>query len=707
MDRLFHGGDYNPDQWLDNPEILADDIAFMQQAKTNTFSVGIFAWSALEPSEGEFHFGWLDKVMDDIAGFGGGVILATPSAARPAWLAEKYPEALRTNARREKMLFGGRHNHCFSSPVYREKTALINRKLAERYKDHKALIMWHVSNELSGECHCDLCRMSFQKWLEKKYNSISALNKAYWSAFWSHSFTCFSQVDPPSPIGEEFLHGLNLDWKRFVTDQTIDFYRNEIAPLREVTPDITITTNFMGEISPSHPHPHPFAGLDYAKFANEVDIVTWDAYPPWHNDYETTAHLASKLAFLNDYYRSLKGKPFLVLESTPSLVNWHPVNKAKRPGMHLLSSVACVAHGADGIMYFQWRQSRGSSEKLHGAVVGHDNSTENRVFKDVAALGAVLENIKEVKGSQTPAKVAILFDMENMWALDDAQGFTRENKKYAETVHVHYKSFWERNIPVDVITKDKDMSTYELVILPMLYMTSLTQMSALASYVKGGGNLVSTYMLATADDNDLAHPGFPAALQDLFGINVLETDTLYPTDRNSVIMKSGDSYEAFDYCAVTELRGAEELGVYGCDFYNGRPVVTMNEFGKGRAYFIGARTGRDFLDDFYGGIYRCEMPIAADAGVSVQVRESDQCRYYFVMNFTEEQKEVSLEVAMRDIVSGSELEAGKYFLEAYGVFVLRVNYNLPKILSHTQAVRAADANVLGQASRPLSSSIID
>lgn len=675
--RLLHGGDYNPDQWLNYPEILADDIELMQKAHTNTFSVSIFAWSALESTEGNFHFDWLDKIIENIAKIDGNVILATPSGARPAWLSASYPEVLRVNARRERMLHGGRHNHCFSSPVYREKVEIINTKLAERYGNYPSLLMWHISNEYGGECHCPLCQENFRNWLKVKYGDINTLNHAYWSAFWSHTYNDFSQVESPSPIGESGLHGLTLDWKRFVSDQTINFYRHEIAPLRKITPNIPITTNFMGEVT----NPHPFAGLDYAKFAKEVDIISWDAYPRWHNDYETTEFLASKLAFLNDYFRTLKDIPFLVLESTPSMVNWHPVNKAKRPGMHMLSSMACIAHGSDSMMYFQWRKSRGSSEKLHGAVVDHDNSAENRVFKDVAAVGQALEKIPEIKGSKTPAKVAVLYDVENLWALSDAQGYhggmDYNDKKYPQTLHAHYRAFWKRDIPIDVVTKDKNLTKYDLVIAPMLYMTSEETMEKLAVYVEGGGRLVSTYMLGVANENDLVHlGGFPQKLRDVFGIRIVETDTLYPKDRNA-IMWGGKQYEAFDYCAIIETCGARTLGTYADDFYSRTPAVTMNGYGEGFAHFIGARTNEDFLDDFYNIFIEklglsCSL-ISAQDGVSVQMRENGENIYYFAMNFTEKGRQMTLETEMQDMLSGKMLQSGIYDMKPYGVHIFKNN----------------------------------
>ena len=314
---FLHGGDYNPDQWKDTPEIWEEDMRLMKLAHCNAMSVGIFAWSSLEPEEGHFTFDWLDEIMDKLAKNGGYAVLATPSGARPAWMSFKYPEVLRVQANRQRILHGARHNHCYTSPIYREKTRIINRKLAERYKDHPALLIWHVSNEYGGECHCDLCQAAFREWLKVKYEGdLDKLNRAWWTGFWSHTYTDWSQIESPAPHGERSVHGLNLDWKRFVTDQTIDFFKSEIAPLKEVTPDIPVTTNFMGT----------YTGLDYWKFARELDVVSWDNYPMWHGE-QPDWELGAKIGFVHDINRSLRGgKPFMLMESTPSMVNWAPVN---------------------------------------------------------------------------------------------------------------------------------------------------------------------------------------------------------------------------------------------------------------------------------------------------------------------------------------------------------------------------------------------
>ena len=671
--RLLHGGDYNPDQWLDYPDTLKDDLRLMKLANVNTMTVGIFAWSALEPTEGNYNFEWLDKIIDDVYNQGGRVILATPSGARPAWLSEKYPEVLRTNDRREKMLHGGRHNHCFSSPIYREKTQKMNYKLAERYGNHPALIMWHVSNEYSGDCHCELCQENFRDWLKNKYKTIENVNKAWWGPFWSHTYTDWSQIESPSSIGENAVHGLNLDWKRFVTDQTIDFYENEAKPLRELTPNVPITTNFMADTDDLI----PFQSLNYDKFSKHVDILSWDCYPAWHNDWETTKDLATKVGFINDLYRSLKQQPFLIMECTPSGVNWHNGNKAKRPGMHTLASMQLLAHGSDSVLYFQWRKSRGSSEKFHGAVIDHDNSEENRVFKEVSQVGEILDKIKEIKGSMKQSKVAIIYDWENDWALKDAQGFGKESRRYPQTLQSHYKYFWDKNISVDVVTPQQDLSKYSLVVAPMMYMMTEETMDRFRDYVKNGGVLVGSYLSGLVNETDLTYlGGWPKTLQETYGIDAKEIDTLYPKDKNSIKF-GNESFEVVDYCTIIEAKEAEVLAKYEEDFYKNTPAITKNNLEKGKAYFIGARTNQEFLSKFYDEIVK-DLHInevedfISEGGISIQIRENKDAKYYFVMNFTEEEKNIGIKGSYLNLISGKMMERLN-LMKPYDVYVLKKN----------------------------------
>ena len=288
--KLLHGGDYNPEQWLDYPEILEQDLAYFKKARINEVSLGMFSWAFLEPEEGVFRLERLKEVIDRLYENEIVVMLSTPTAARPRWMAEKYPEVLRVNAARERNLYGERHNHCYTSPVYREKTRIINTKLAEMFKDHPGVISWHISNEYGGECHCPLCQEAFRGWVKKKYGTLERLNRAWNTGFWSHTYQSFDQVESPSPKGDSSLHGLNLDWKRFVTDQTADFVKWEIKALRDAGAEQPSTINMM----------YNFTGLNYYKFADVIDFVSWDNYPTWHKEAETVTAMDTEKAVLSD-----------------------------------------------------------------------------------------------------------------------------------------------------------------------------------------------------------------------------------------------------------------------------------------------------------------------------------------------------------------------------------------------------------------------
>lgn len=661
---FLHGGDYNPDQWQDYPEVLKEDMRLMKLANCNSMSVGIFAWAALEPEEGKYDFSFLDQAMDDIYDSGGRVILATPSGARPAWMSQKYPQVNRVTENRERRWFGLRHNHCFTSPVYREKVTQINTLLAERYANHPALIGWHVSNEYSGACHCDLCREAFRAWLKRKYGTLQRLNAQWWSAFWAHTYTDWSQIDPPSPLGERCVHGLYLDWRRFVTDQTIDFYKNEIVPLRKFTPDVPITTNFMGFSTV----------LDYRAFAKEVDFVSHDAYPTWRGD-ESDILRASEVSMRYDLNRSLKHKPFVQMECTPSNVNHHEYNKLKRPGAHMLSSMQIVAHGGDAVLYFQWRKNRGSWEKFHGAVVDHVGNENTRVFREVSEVGARLKKLDAVLGTMTESRVALISDWSNRWALDNAQGFQKNDKKIHATLSKHYHPMWKRGINTDIIGEDDDFSCYDIIIAPMLYITSDNMIDKLERFVKNGGTLLCTYMLGMVNENDLCHlGGFPGGrLKDVFGIWNEEIDTLYPNDKNSVTF-NGVTYDAVDYCELIHAQGAEVLATYNDDFYKGMPALTVNNYGKGKAYYIAFRDSGDFTDvvterlltecgvtsDFDG-----ELPY----GLTAHSRTDGENLYVFLQNFST--KPLTTSTAYTWVtVDGEQSVGGEITLDSYETLIL-------------------------------------
>lgn len=669
--KLLHGGDYFPEQWQTQPETIKEDFAYFKQANINTVTVGMFAWSILEPEEDHFNFAWLDQVFDLAEENGIKVILGTPSGARPNWLASKYPDVLRVNSRLERNLFGGRHNHCFTSVNYRERVRIVNEKLAERYGQRESLLMWHLSNEYSGECHCEQCQSAFRHWIQEKYGTLEAVNQAYWNTFWSHTYTDWQQIHSPTEVGEMAVHALNLDWRRFVTDQTIDFYLHEKAALQRYSDDVPVTTNFMADTE----HLIPFQALDYSKFSQVVDVVTWDCYPAWHNDWESEANLALKVGFINDLYRSLKEQPFLIMESSPSFVNWHDVNRPKRPGMHQLASMQLLAHGSDSVLYFQMRASKGSSEKFHGSVIGHVPPERNRVYQEVATLGQRMAELDGLVGSMKQSEVAVYYDWENDWALQDIQGFSKTGMHYHRTLHDHYRPFWQQDVNVDVITKNNAFEGYKLLIMPMVYLHSEDLLEKIQTFVKSGGTVVYTYLSGMANETDLVYEGGTlAGLQDLLGVIINETDVYYPSQTNQLLL--GDAtYQVHDYATVFERTSAEAIAYYGSDFYQGEAAVSVNYYGDGQAYFIGARTGDDFLATFYTDLLE-QLNISSNSltkssqDVLVQTREAiDGTVYYFAMNFSNQLQSVDLSPNLVDVSTGQEVETS-LDLQAFEVKVL-------------------------------------
>ena len=632
--KLLHGGDYNPEQWLDRPDILEQDIELMKKARVNTVTLGVFSWSVLEPEEGVFNLDWLADIIHNLYANGIRTILATPSAARPAWLAHKYPEVRRVRADRVRELYNRRQNYCYTSSIYREKVRAIDQKLAQRFGDDPAVILWHISNEMGGDCHCALCQAEFRHWLQARYGTLAALNKAWNARFWSHDYTDWEQIESPAPQGENAVQALALDWKRFVSDRHIDFLKFERDTVKEMAPNAKFTVNMM----------YRFDGIDYFKMAKEIDVASWDNYPTWHKPSETVEETALDTAMMHDLFYSMKDKPFLLMESSPSFTNWQPVSKQKKPGIAELAALQTVAHGADSVLYFQWRASRGAEEKLHGAVIGHDGREDARSFTETAQVGQELEALAEITAVKREKQAAIVHDWQNKWALEGSCGPRNAGMGYWDELKRHYNALAREGIAVEFVDQNADLTGYGLVVVPMLYLLTDAFAKKLCAFAQSGGTVIVTYWSGVVDESDLCRLGdTPYGLTELLGLRRTEIDGMYDGETRRCVPSAGCTLPAAlastlcEVAALDEKDPAEPLSLYEEDYFAGHPAAAVHRYGKGRAYYLASRFDEAFYRAFYHDAAKeiglsPAWPEALPEGVLAVRRGS----FVFVQNCTEQ-----------------------------------------------------------------------
>lgn len=668
VSKILYGGDYNPEQW--DEEVWAEDMRLFKIAHIDVVTLNVFSWASLQPSENEYDFSKLDKIMNMVRENGLKVCMATSTAAHPAWMARKYPDILRVENNGMKRAFGARHNSCPNSPTYRKYSVALATKIAERYKDYENIVAWHVSNEYGGECFCENCAKAFRNWLKAKYCTIDNVNRAWNTSFWSHTFYDFEEIVPSDFRSEEFpywvdgsprtnFQGITLDYKRFLSDSMLDCFILEKDALKKVTPHIPVTTNFMGW----------YKGLDYNKWAKNMDFVSWDNYPESNAD-------PSFAASFHDVVRGMKdGMPFCLMEQSPSVSNWHQYCKIKRPGVMRLLSYQAVAHGSDTVMFFQMRQSQGACEKYHSAVISHAGHENTRLFKELTALGEELDIMGgQTLGTTISSKVAIIMDWENWWAAEMSAGPSKLIN-YISEIQSFYKALFDNKVSVDFVRTDSDFSKYSLVIGPLLYMNKEGFDEKIREYVNNGGCYITTYFSGYVDENDrVLLGGFPGKQKDILGIWVEESDALPPEENNSFIYK-GNEYVAGTLCDIMHPEGAEEISVYTREFYAGTPVITKNKFGKGTVYYIGTHSEDAFYSRFLSDICKelsinpiCDVP----REVEVTMRENEKSRFYFFLNHGETPKEINVPEKGTDIISNKVYSDNDIlFLNAKDVVIIK------------------------------------
>lgn len=625
--RMRYGADYNPEQWP--RDVWRDDMRLMREAGVNIVSLGIFSWALLEPRPGVWDFSWLDEVIDLLHENGIDVDLATATASPPPWLTRLHPEVLPQTADGTVLSPGARQHWRPTSPVFRDYALRLTEALAERYGSHPALVAWHVSNELG--CHnlydfSDDAARAFRVWLQQRYGSLDALNDAWGTAFWSQHYGAWDEILPPRVAPTQRNPGQQLDFERFSSDAVRDHLRAEAAVLRAITPDVPLTTNFMVAQN--------VRDIDYATWTGDVDFVSNDHYlrpgELGRDDLSFWANLTGNLA---------EGRPWFLMEHATSAVNWREVNPPKRSGELVRDALTHVAHGADAVCYFQWRQSRAGGERYHSGMVPHAGA-DSRVFRDVVALGAQLRELAPVTGSRRErARVALVFDYESWW-VSGRDSHPSDALQYDVELLAWYRALLDAGVRVDVLPVAAAFDKYDVVVAPMLHVVPDTLRRRLEEVVRDGRHLVTTYFSGTVDEHDRVWlGGYPGALRDLLGVTVEEFVPLLPGA--PVRLASGAVATTWSERIVRLGADVEVLDTYADGDLAGAPAVTRRRVGGGSATYVStdvARSGaRGVIETLAAEVAALRGDaLAADGRLEVIVRHSADARYVFLANRTDD-----------------------------------------------------------------------
>ncbi len=678
---MYFGVDYHPEHWVypydgtkENPEgRWKRDAELMAECGVNVVRMGEFCWGLYEREEGKYDFDWMERCIDVMRHEGIKVVLATPSAAPPMWLARKHPEILPLDQRGLPLASGTRHACCKNSDVFWQHTQRIIGAMADAFGKNPQLIAWQIDNGLGGhntECSYNPATLvDWHGWLEAKYETVEQLNDRLGLRFWGQVVTRFEDVPMPLQAPAPHNPALVLDWHRFSSDTCVAFVRMQAELLRERTPDIPVTTNLraMSRL------------FDQFHLAETLDFVSMDSNA-------TTRHRASENAMDIDLIRSLKRAGsrtpddtggFWVMEQKAGQVSWQDVNSLVRPGVVRLFTFQSIARGANGVLYFFWRQPRIGSEKFYGGVLTHDGRGDNRVFEEIKQVGSEVQRVAElIRDTRVVPEVAILYSHDSEWALRYPVQPTR-HFNLRQHVQLFYNALHDRNIPVDFARPGDDLSQYRLVIAPSLHLLSGAETDRLRLFVHNGGTLVATCNTGLVDENNIASAtGFPHDLTDLFGLEVREFEVLAPDEENHLILKgnfpTSHAHTARIWCDLIEPADCQVIGTYAKDFFAGRPALTLKTYGLGKAVYLGTISQQNFYFDlvtWLRGLAGVSMLLKVPESVEVSLRQNGDRRVYFLLNQNNSPVRINFFKPVQDFLTGRPI-SGHHDLPAHGVLVL-------------------------------------
>lgn len=638
--RLAYGADYNPEQWPES--YWPQDIELMRAAGVNLVSVGIFSWALLEPKEGLYEFGWLDRIIDLLDEAGIAVDLANASATPPPWFSRRYPESLLVDVNGVRRSYGGRQSVCPSSVQYRAASAALTAAIADRYAEHRAVAMWHVHNEYgchNWSCYCDASAEAFRGWLRTRYSDLDALNEAWGTSFWSQHYYDWAEIIPPrTPAYRTFANPTQqLDFARFCSDELLDCFRAEAAVIRSRAAQ-PVTTNFMQFFKP----------LDYWTWSQEQDLVSNDHYRMAEGLGPGGA--THDLAMSADLIRSLSdGAPWLLMEHSTSAVNWQPRNPAKPAGQMIRDSITHVARGADGDLFFQWRASRAGAEKFHSAMLPHAG-TDSARWREVVELGGHLRSLAKVVGSTAKTRVAITFDWNAWWGVE-LDSHPSVEVGMMNQIRPWHRALWEQGVVCDFVHPDRDLDAYDVVLVPALYLCSDSGAANIAGVVARGGSVVVGYFSGIVDGDDhIRLGGYPGAFAELLGVRVEEFSPLPAGEQVGLTV----SIELAASTASQCTRWTEHLTGVGVDVdvmatfdngnFAGQPAITRRSrgaadgAGSGAAWYVATELSPQLLKSMLGNVCRSAGVTPAlefptwPSGLDTVIRRNVDTSFLFAVN---------------------------------------------------------------------------
>ncbi|MFA6133571.1 MAG: beta-galactosidase [Phycisphaerae bacterium] len=655
---MYVGVDFYPEHWP--REFWDKSAALMAKANFNVVRLAEFAWVMMEPEEGRFEFDWLDEAIAVLAKRGISVILGTPTAVMPAWVVRKYPECMATKIDGQKIEWGVRKNNCFSAGTYRLLSQRITRAMAEHYHAHPAVIGWQTDNEFGTPmCYCDSCRAGFHDWLRARYRTLEELNRAWGTHFWGLRFGEWSEI--PLPIDTGGCNpGLYLDWRRYYSWQNVTFQREQVQILRQLCPRHFITHNFMGLWS---------AMVDYYDLAEDLDFVSWDNYP-------VGPGLKADSALAADLMRGLKKKNIWIMEQTGGPPGWRFFHANPRPGQIRQVAYHHMAHGADGQLWFRWRTCTAGREQYWHGLLGHDGKPGRR-YKEAAQFAGELKKLaKHVEGTTVKSQVAILYDYDSLWVIEDQSGYEQNN--YKNVVQRYSSALLRAGVNMDVISPQSDFAGFRVVVAPDLNVLPDALAKRLSAFVAEGGVLLTDCRTGVKDETSLCHPRtLPGLLSETLGVVIdeyegLDSKTQYP------VVGQGDlagNFTAVHYADWLSPRGAEVLGAYQPWHMKKFAAVTRNKYRKGTAFYVGTVFNEE---GFYDALMACVLKagrvrpiLTPPEGVEVSVRQGKGKKVLFVLNHTEDEKSVKVPVGKLELLSGKKTGA-TLTLGRYGVAVIKL-----------------------------------